>query len=98
MSLHNHTICIRAIVTGKVQGVFFRDSTRKTAQLLHVTGWVRNNKDGSVEIHACGLPKQIQTLIDWLHQGPPLAHVKQVQWSEIPLEEHSGFTTTRSSQ
>lgn len=88
-------ICIRAIVHGKVQGVFYRDSTRQQAEALGITGWVKNNKDGSVELQACGEGSKIQLLIDWLHQGPERASVANVTWHETPLEEHEEFVVLR---
>lgn len=88
-------ICIHAIVHGKVQGVFYRDSTRQQAETLGITGWVKNNKDGAVELHACGEDSKIQLLIDWLHQGPERASVATVTWHEIPLEEHETFLILR---
>ncbi len=88
-------ICIRAIVHGKVQGVFYRDSARQQAEALGITGWVKNNKDGSVELHACGEGAKIQLLIDWLHQGPERARVTKVDWNEIVLEEHEEFIILR---
>ena len=84
-------ICIRAIVHGKVQGVFYRDSTRQQAEALGITGWVKNNKDGTVELHACGEAETIASLIDWLHKGPARAHVTSVDWHEIPMENHGEF-------
>ena len=88
-------ICIKAIVRGKVQGVFYREGTRKKATALQLTGWVKNNDDGAVELHACGDEAQIQTLIQWLKKGPLLARVSQVDLSEIPAETHDAFTVTR---
>ncbi|PIZ04581.1 MAG: acylphosphatase [Gammaproteobacteria bacterium CG_4_10_14_0_8_um_filter_38_16] len=88
-------ICIRAIIHGKVQGVFYRESTRKKATTLNITGWVKNNDDNTVELHACGETPQIQKLIDWLWKGPLLARVKKVTWSAIATEKHDDFITLR---
>lgn len=85
------TICIRAQVFGKVQGVFYRDSTRAQANALGITGWVKNNRDGSVKLHACGSQEKIKSLIAWLHQGPPRAAVTEVVWAEIADERYQGF-------
>lgn len=84
-------ICIHAIVHGKVQGVFYRDATRQQAITLNITGWVKNKNDGTVEVQACGTPDKIDTLIAWLHQGPPRAVVTQVDWEEIPLKNDKKF-------
>ncbi|QLH44003.1 MAG: acylphosphatase [Coxiellaceae bacterium] len=69
MSLH-------CIVQGRVQGVYFRDSTRRKAQTLGVTGWVRNLPDGSVEVLMSGEAALVAQLREWLWQGPALAAVK----------------------
>ena len=68
----------RLIIHGKVQGVFFRDATRKKARDLNVHGWVRNNPDGTVEILCQGNPENIQNLIDWCYKGPSSAEVSRV--------------------
>lgn len=70
--------CARFRVTGRVQGVFFRDSTRATAQRLGITGWVRNLPDGAVEVLACGEPAALDGLEEWLWRGPDQARVEDV--------------------
>ncbi len=85
-------ICMRCVVSGRVQGVWFRASTREEALKLGLTGWVRNLPQGQVEVLACGPEDKIQVLHKWLHQGPRLADVKEVSYEEIPLEEHLDFT------
>lgn len=74
--------CIEATVTGRVQGVFFRNSTQEMAQSLGLTGWVKNNTDGSVLLCACGEKTQVEQLIEWLNEGPPLAKVTSVSFYE----------------
>lgn len=69
----------RFIVTGKVQGVFFRASTREQAQALGLRGHAHNLPDGSVEVLAVGEANAIDMLEDWLRQGPPLARVDSVR-------------------
>lgn len=66
------------IVTGKVQGVFYRQSTRKKARSLGIKGTVRNLPDGSVQILAIGDDDRIEFLIQWCKQGPPKAMVVDV--------------------
>jgi acylphosphatase len=66
------------IVSGRVQGVFFRDSTRKMAIDLGVNGYAKNLSDGSVEVLACGEEGSVNQLCDWLWQGPPQSRVTQV--------------------
>lgn len=68
----------RIIVTGRVQGVFFREETRRAATGLGVAGWVRNRRDGSVEAIAEGDPAAVDRLLDWCRSGPPLARVDGV--------------------
>jgi len=85
------TVCIHAFVSGRVQGVYFRDHTRKRAQALQLTGWVRNTPDGRVEVYACGAQPQIHELIEWLWQGSPASKVSQVDWNEAPFETHTDF-------
>jgi len=86
------TLCIKVIISGKVQNVFFRDSTQKKAKALKLTGWVKNTNDGNVELMACGERDHITELTDWLWQGPPDAEVSNVQWEEIPSETFDDFT------
>jgi acylphosphatase len=70
--------CCRYVVSGRVQGVFFRASTRQQAQELGLTGWVRNAADGSVELLACGDERALKELEAWLWRGPQLAEVSEV--------------------
>ena len=74
--------CVRLRIRGRVQGVFYRDSTRREAQRLGLRGWVRNRSDGSVEAVAQGPPEQVAALIDWRHGGPALARVVEVGVTE----------------
>ncbi len=70
------------IITGRVQGVFFRRQTQLLATKLCVNGWVRNKSDGSVEVHAQGPEAAVQELIDWCRHGPDGAQVKSMQESD----------------
>ncbi len=79
--------CLRVRVTGRVQGVFFRDSTRREAERLGVTGWVRNRPDGSVEALICGSETQLATMRAWLAHGPPAARVDAIEVMEIDCPE-----------
>jgi acylphosphatase len=71
-------------VTGRVQGVAFRWHTRQTALRLGLTGWVRNQPDGSVRLVAEGPPPQLEQLLAWVRLGPDRAHVAQCRhvWRE----------------
>ena len=71
-------ICVRFIVSGKVQGVFFRASARDQAQRLDLSGHAKNLADGSVEVIACGDNANIETLERWLQTGPEAARVESV--------------------
>lgn len=66
-------------VTGKVQGVFFRHSTRVEAERLALCGFARNLKDGSVEVFALGSASALEALKDWLQRGPAQARVDGVE-------------------
>ena len=78
-------------VSGIVQGVFFRQSTREQAELLGITGWVRNLPDGSVEGQATGEEAMLETLREWLRYGPIAATVLKLEWEETDLELFHGF-------
>ena len=84
-------ICVHAFVSGKVQGVFFRDHTRQCAQALQLTGWVRNLPDGRVETLACGPRTAVMKFIEELRQGPPRAKVKDVCWEETSQQTGTDF-------
>lgn len=79
------------IVIGKVQGVFFRDTTRSKALELGITGWVRNDPQGHVECYAFGAPEQIAHFEAWLWQGPKRAEVSSVKCESVPVEECDEF-------
>lgn len=74
-------IRVRLIIEGRVQGVWFRESTRKQAEVLGVHGWVRNRRDGTVEVVAEGPEENVKKLVTWCHQGPPSARVSRVRES-----------------
>lgn len=86
-------ICHQCRVRGRVQGVFFRDSTRHEAQRLGLTGYARNLNDGSVEVLACGSEAKVRQLCDWLWQGSPMAEVEQVDCEMVDTPSPANFTT-----
>lgn len=83
--------CMRYLVSGRVQGVFFRAATRNLALSLGLTGWARNLPDGCVEVLACGDGTQLEALHHWLWEGPPHAQVQDVQCEPAPAEDLAGF-------
>ncbi|MFT5782021.1 MAG: acylphosphatase [Pseudomonas sp.] len=84
-------ICLHAAVSGKVQGVGFRQSTDDQAQRLELDGWVRNLADGRVEVLIEGEELVARELADWLVSGPKAARVTDVLLSEQPLQGIIGF-------
>lgn len=84
-------ICQKAWVTGKVQGVFYRASTQKQANLMQITGYAKNLGDGRVEVLACGELEQIAKLFDWLSKGPAQAKVEKVDVEPCDFQYLDGF-------
>jgi len=83
---------VHVIVEGRVQGVFFRDYTRREAQRLKLKGWVKNRPEGSVEAVISGSDDQVDTLLEWFQTGSPLSVVSAVQVDEIlPTEKLPPF-------
>ena len=82
---------MRVVVTGRVQGVFFRDSCRERAREIGVAGFVRNRGDGAVEAEFEGPPGAVARLVSWCHEGPPRAQVAGVEVSEIEPVGAPGF-------
>ncbi len=84
---------VRARIHGRVQGVFFRDSTRREARALGVRGFARNCEDGSVEVLAEGEAAALERLLAFLRIGPPRARVERVEvQEEAPGEPLEGFS------
>ncbi|MBW2128843.1 MAG: acylphosphatase [Deltaproteobacteria bacterium] len=79
-------IRIRLVIEGRVQGVWFRDSTRRKAEALGVWGWVRNRPDGTVEVLAEGEAEKVRELVSWCHRGPSHARVTRVHETEEPWQ------------
>jgi len=75
----------RAVVSGVVQGVGFRASTREQARTLGVSGLARNLPDGTVEVEAEGYRQDVDALLAWLRQGPPWSRVDGVEVSDLPV-------------
>lgn len=79
-------------VHGHVQGVFFRDSCRRQAERLGVTGWVSNEPDGTVQGHFEGSTEAVEQLVDWCREGPPHASVTGVDVVTADVSGGRGFT------
>ena len=75
-------ICVRCIVSGRVQGVWFRETTRRHARQLGVDGSAVNLPDGTVEVIACGEEQAVRALQEWLWTGSPLSRVDEVRCEE----------------
>ena len=73
----------RVVVTGRVQGVFFRDTCRREARRLEVAGWVRNDPDGTVTAEFEGAAADVEAMVDWCRAGPAHARVDRVDRSAV---------------
>ena len=82
----------RVVITGRVQGVFFRAWTKEQADALGVAGWVRNRPDGSVEALIEGSQAAVDAPVERLHEGPPQARVDKVEIVEADGEGADRFT------
>lgn len=80
-------------IEGRVQGVWFRESTRREAESLGITGYARNMNDGSVEVLACGDSDALDRLAAWLKRGPPMAQVTGVDWKDVKADVPDAFFT-----
>lgn len=86
------------MVSGRVQGVFYRASARDKAESLGVTGWVRNKTDGAVEILAEGEEAGLAAFVQWCGQGPRWARVEQMTLvDQAPTGEFVEFTVVREA-
>ena len=85
-------------IRGKVQGVYYRESSRREAMRLGLTGWVRNLSDGSVEAVAEGSPEALEEFIAWCRHGPPQARVTDVERADSEARgDFSTFIVERST-
>ena len=81
----------RINVKGKVQGVFYRSSTQAKAKELNLSGWVKNEEDGSVTSEAEGEEQKLEKMLEWCKQGPGAAVVNDVEFEEIEPQGRNGF-------
>lgn len=83
---------VRLVITGMVQGVSYRASAAHEGRRLGLTGWVKNQADGSVLLEAQGTPDRIDQLVEWARRGPPAADVENVGVTELVAElKEQGF-------
>ena len=89
---------VYAVISGRVQGVFFRMETKHAAESFGVFGWVRNRNDGTVEAVFEGDKESVGSILKWCKKGPPLAKVKKVdvKWKDYK-DEFKGFEIIRNS-
>ena len=91
--MEEYEIARRCVVSGKVQGVWFRASAKREADRLGVTGHAKNLPDGSVEVLVYGEEDAVLCMIEWLRQGPPLARVERVEVTEAAGAAPASFET-----
>ncbi|MDZ7679610.1 MAG: acylphosphatase [Acidimicrobiales bacterium] len=84
------------IVSGRVQGVWFRDSCRQRAEELGVAGWISNRPDGRVEAVFEGSPDAVDAMVDWSRRGPRRARVDDVEIADEPPDGLDGFSVRSS--
>ena len=70
---------VHLVISGKVQGVFFRETSRKLAEKLNITGWIKNNPDGKVEVLITGNEKDLDDFVSFCKKGPERAEVEEVK-------------------
>jgi acylphosphatase len=85
----------RVVVSGRVQGVFYRASCAREAEARGLTGWVRNRPGGDVEAVFEGLDAQVEAMIAWCREGPPAARVETIEIRDEPPEGERGFLVGR---
>ena len=78
-------------VSGRVQGVFFRASTKQMADSMGISGWARNSENGDVEGMASGTDDQLDNFKQWLGQGPAMARVQELKFEACDFESFDGF-------
>jgi acylphosphatase len=85
----------RVVISGRVQGVFFRLETKRAAEKHGVLGWVKNQRDGTVAALFEGSTENVDSMLEWCKQGPPLAMVQSVdvEWGDYK-SEFNGFEVT----
>lgn len=90
-------VCKRFLISGRVQGVFFRGSTAQQAARLELAGFARNLDDGRVEVVALGERSAVESLEIWLATGPPIARVDDIQVSLPEPDEYADLVDFRTA-
>lgn len=94
--LMSSLVCRRFMVSGKVQGVFFRASAARQAERLQLCGWAKNLPDGRVEVLALGSDAAVGQLREWLRQGPPRARVDGIEVCDEAAENYGTLSDFRT--
>lgn len=87
---------VHLLISGKVQGVFFRQAAAGIAQTLHITGWIKNTNDAKVEAIVTGNKEEVKKFIAWCHAGPEKASVEDVAVSKQPDAIFQKFDVIRT--
>lgn len=86
---------VHLIISGKVQGVFYRASAKEKALALHLNGWIKNTTDGNVEAMVSGEATAVDKFVEWCRKGPERAEVAHVSVTPKPDDGYSGFRIFR---
>lgn len=91
------TIARHLLITGRVQGVYYRASAQAEGERLGLHGWVRNRRDGAVEAVAAGSPEAVDQFIAWARRGPSAARVDRVEVTEAEAPNDQGFSVKQTA-
>lgn len=86
---------VHVLISGHVQGVYFRQSLKAQAEANHVTGWTRNLPSGHVEVVLCGKEADVDAVVSWCRTGPPAARVTNVAVTPCPAPSETAFVVRR---
>ena len=90
-----HEVLIELRISGKVQGVYYRASTKAKAEELGLRGWVKNERNGDVSVRVQGPEQQVEQLVAWCAEGPRLARVDHIERKSGPLQDFDNFRILR---
>lgn len=88
-------VLLQLRIKGRVQGVYYRASTKAKADELGLCGWVKNEPNGDVSIAVEGPPEVVAQMVNWCQKGPRMANVEQVEQQSTPLKHYQNFTILR---